>query len=709
MQTLRCLAVRAALAIGLSGAAALAQDPATGDKAVAVRTLTLVNPSRWARTEGVSCVVPFARGEVQVLPDLHVEGSATVWQPFGARWPDGSLRQALCLFRASLLPAAETEVRLVPGPGPALPEEPFRWPEANLTFVLRHGDAVERAIPLPVQVLEDNELRKVALLRARIGTSLLVAEAIVTAWRGQPHAWVDLAVTSSNPTRPEMEQPIGELAVETRDMVLRMRHAGRQGMQQSADEHGCRIVLLRDTVLGDGMCLRRSGTLLPRLAGDGGPGDQTLQAAAEGPVLAATAWGPSGAFGPFGFVPAPPPWLVGDQIRLVQAARHRSFVAGDKPGGDPFAAGPWGLAKQAGQTGDQFDFGVVKLPSVAVSGHPTFLHEVEWSVLQESLRPVHFHEADGTPVRAADHPEWIVWSGRTHWHGGVSRDRLGKPHPEPRYETHGWTGKDREHWSTNVLGAYTQLTGAHWARVEMQHEITAYLAGQTIDPRFSTSGAGAPRGAGRTALAACWLWLCTGDAALLARIHERCDLVYLPQWAGRNLAEGMVRPMAVMRPDARMLQGKHPYWTPWQDAMAATGFEATFRLTGNESARVLAEELALNVVRHGWKVDEKECIVATAMQWREGAPIPSDELAAGDPTVVLWSYGTAFSQWALAAVEIARATALERGDAALAARAEEIQRRVRSERQRPAEGLYDRMGEWDLGSDRGVVEVRDRR
>ena len=57
MQSLRCLAVRAALAIGLTGALGLAQTAPE-----AARTLTLVNPSRWARSEGVSCVVPFARG-----------------------------------------------------------------------------------------------------------------------------------------------------------------------------------------------------------------------------------------------------------------------------------------------------------------------------------------------------------------------------------------------------------------------------------------------------------------------------------------------------------------------------------------------------------------------------------------------------------------------------------------------------------------------
>ena len=64
----------------------------------------------------------------------------------------------------------------------------------------------------------------------------------------------------------------------------------------------------------------------------------------------------------------------------------------------------------------------------------------------------------------------------------------------------------------------------------------------------------------------------SGDQDLLRRINERFDLVYWPQWAGRDLPEGSVRTMAIQEPDARMLQGKHRYWTPWQDAIAACGF-----------------------------------------------------------------------------------------------------------------------------------------
>lgn len=46
-----------------------------------------------ARHEWVSAVVPFASGQMatDALAEPHVVDCATEWQPFGARWPDGSV------------------------------------------------------------------------------------------------------------------------------------------------------------------------------------------------------------------------------------------------------------------------------------------------------------------------------------------------------------------------------------------------------------------------------------------------------------------------------------------------------------------------------------------------------------------------------------------------------------------------------------------
>ncbi len=655
--------------------------------------LVLQNLAPAARREGAAVVVPFAAGTVRETPPWHVPDQPTAWQPFGARWPDGSLRQALCLFVAELPAIGETRVTLAPGPGPELPAGDIAMPPATIEVVVRQGERIARAQPVRVADLESNALRRVELRRARLGDSGLLAELIVTAWRDQGHAWIDAAVFFSDPRLPAMQCEVDELAIEVRGMALFLRHAGRLGITQSTSDEGSRAVLLGKNVIGDGQGLRRTGVLLPKASGDA-RADSTAFAALFAPLLGATRWRDSGAFGPFGLVPEPPPWLQGSALKAYFAKLHRAFVAAERPGGDPFGLFSHGLAKMAGQTGDQGDFGTVKLSLVAASGLPSHLLEVELSMLQEGCRPVHFFEVDGSPVEPTAHPEWVVWSGRTHWHPGVSKDRLGKSGEGP-FETHAWTGKDREHWSSNYLSAFALLTGAHWARAELQNEARLYVAGQTVDPKLTTSGIGAPRGGGRTELAAAWNLLVTGDEALRARMHERMDLVYRPQWAGKDMPAELVRPLSVNLPDPRMLQGKHNYWNPWQDATAAVGFAAHHLVTGNRNARELAEALAINVVRHGWRFTPKENEVAMVIRWLDGESLTEEQWQGRDPTLFAGSEGTAFTEWSVGAVEIARVAAARDGDTALAEKCAAIQQRMRSSRRPPPDGGIDRFGEWD--------------
>lgn len=677
-----------ALVLVWFAAFARAQEAAA---ATAARTIELQNLTPHARSEVVAAVVPFARGECSGIPSLHVDGRATAWQPFGLPWPDGSVRQALCLFRADLAANATASVRLTAGAGPE-PTDAFDELPAEI-LVRATTDLGTFEGPLPRrEFLEDHALRKVELRGARLGSTGLVAELIVHHARGDAHAYVDAAVFFSDPGTQAMQCVVKELAFETKGMALLFRHPGRHAVKQQTTASGSRVVLLEDQVLGDGQGLRRCGALLPALGADARR-DGSTKAAVLGPVRAGTSWSGTGAFGPFGEPAKLPPWLDRANSQQALAARHAAFAATEKPQPDPFANYEFSGTRNAGQTGDQMDFGLVKLSLQAATGWLGFVHEVEASVLQEACRPVHQFEADGRMVRAKDHPEWIVWSGRTHWHPEVSKDRLGKPVPEPPFETHGWTGKDRQHWSSNYLGAFAQLTGAHWARRELAHEVELFLSGETIDPNRSTSGTDAPRGAGRTHLAACWMALVTGDAALVQRMHERLDRVNHAQWAGRELPKDAVRTMQIHSPDARMLGGAVRYWAPWQDALAAAGFAAAHRVTGNEKARELAEALATTVVRHGFLVDDKECIVATALQWLDGKPLSPEQQR--DPACALWSYGTGFNEWALGAVELARAVAVRDGDEAMRQRAEGIQRRVRAGQRRPGDGLLDRLSEWD--------------
>jgi len=686
------------LALASTGGLAAQQDAAVEAAEPPARVLVVQNLAPFARKQPVACVVPFAPGVAFANTGLTVEAQVTEWQPFGARWPDGSWRQALCLFRVDIPPLSEQRLTLLAKHSPPAPQK-IEMPQGKLELIVRRGDKIERATPVRVRDLESNAFRRVELRRARIGGSGLVVELIVTAWREQPWADVSVSVFFSDPDSKDMQRKVDVLAIECQGLGLVLRHGGYLGIRQATTQHGSRTVLLKDAVLGDGQGIRRVGVLVPPLTGDKTV-DDTMRAATVAPLLAATSWRESGAFGPFGKVPEPPPWLRGDALRIHFARRHKAFVKREGPGGDPFGVFPHGLQRMAGQTGDQADFGTCKLSPIAWSGMPSMLLEVELSVLQEACRPVHFFERDGAPVDPADHPQWVVWSGRTHWHGGVSKDRLGKPHPEPPSESHGWTGKDRQHWSNNYLAAYALLTGAHWARRELENEARLFLSGQTLDPQLTTSNTGAPRGAGRTMLAAAWNLCVTNDERLRQRMDERTDRVHVRQWAGADLAPDRVRPMGVSGPDDRLLRGKHPFWNPWQDALAAVGFAAQHRMTGNQNARLLAESLASNLVRHGWLVDERGSEIAMAMRWLDGAPFTAEQWRSRDETLVQWGFGTAYSEWSIGAVEIARVAATRDGDDDLRAKAEAIQKRMRGSRQPPAveypylRGL-DRFGEWD--------------
>jgi hypothetical protein len=689
-----------ALSAGLS-----AQQPNTSTATTTVaekpqggREILVQNLAPFARRQPVAVVVPFAPGVAFEPPRLTVNDLPTTWQPFGARWPDGSWRQATCMFVAQLPRLSEIRFPILAG-HTTIEAKPIQMPDAKIHFVVRRGKVVERVEPVRVRDLEKNAMRRVELRRARIGKSGLVAELIVTAWRKQRHADIALAVFYSDPTSKRMQCNIDELAVECHGMGIVLRHSGYLGVQQGMMPYGSRTVLLQKRALGDGQGLRRVGAMVPPLEGDK-LSDSTLRAVIAAPLLAATTWRQTGAFGPFGVVPAPPPWLAGNALRRHFATRHKLFVRRERPGGDPLGVGPHGLQRMAGQTGDQEDFGTCKLSGVAWSGIPSMLLEVEASVLQEACRPVHFFEADASPVDPAKHPKWIVWSGRTHWHKDVSLDRLGKPHPEPAFASHGWTGKDRQHWSSNYLSAYALLTGAHWARLELANEARLYLAGQTLDPKFTTSNRGAPRGAGRVALTAAWNLCVTDNELLRERMDQRVDRIYYKKWPLRNAKPERVRPMATSAPDPRLLGGMHAFWNPWQDAIAAVGFAAHHRMTGNARARELAEILAVNVVRHGWLRTERINEVGMAIRWLKGNAFTEEQWRSRDQTLVQWSQGTLYSEWSIGAVEIARVVAERDGDEQLLKKATSIQLGMRKSRKRPSRdypylGGFDRFGEWD--------------
>lgn len=672
-----------------------AQDRATP----AARSVNFQNLSGYAREEWITVSVPFERGTVAENPDMHVEGAAhTVWQPFGARWPDGSVRQAVCMFRLNAPANSEHSLALLPGRGTEAPSYAPALVPHTLTFKVTIDGKVTSATPSPVRVLEHNAARQVVLARCRIGATGLVGEVTYESFSGQTHGYVSIAVFFSDPTSKDMTRHVDRIAVETVGAGLFLRHHDQLGVTTELSETGSNVILLKDDHLADGQGIRRGGALVPPLREDESLHDSTIFAAITHRPLGATSWRGYGAFGVYGYVPQVPAHLANGRAREVMAQRHAKFIAngrGGKMHGDPFQRGPHMLTKTPSQTGEQSDFGIVQLEPVASTGLPTFLHEVELSILQEACRPNHFYETDTRPVSQDNHPDWIIWVGRTHYHSGMSKDRLGKP-PEAeksKFDTHGWKGKKRSHWSSNYLGAYYLLTGDPVARLELENEIRLFMAGETVDKRFVTSGSSGARALGRTLHAASWMYLATGDEPLLQRMVDRVEQVGIREWAGRDFPEERVRPYRIAKPDGRNFAGKCMFWPPWINALCVNGVGAVYLLTGNESAKTLADGLALNLLRHGWRVlDNGSAAVVYAMQWKpDGEPLTAAE--ENHPDFVHLSSSIAL--WALPAVEWARHAAAERGDGALVARAEDILRRMRTRRKPPRDGWFDRFDQWD--------------
>jgi hypothetical protein len=679
--------------------------PESRDKLVVLRNQASLPRLQWTHVP-----VPFAQGELPAKgPALWSLGDLpTVWQPFGARWPDGSARQAFAFARVKLapsqqLPMAVKAIQQAPEVAPFQFARGFQERVAALRFELTAVvEGTPRTVGLtPRRLLEANAARQVTLHVARIPGTMLVVECVLATYADQELVPFDLAVYCSDPTSPAMSQAVDQLLLTVRGAVPVVRYWMVRGLQpgprpDQADA-AC-LQLLPQTQIDDGQGQRWAGSLLfepPADAPDVDARRQSLAAETQAPLLQAAVWKGSANFGPFGIVPAAPPWLQ-DGGRSYLQRRHAEFQKQLHQKGDPWAGTKLGMLKSPGATGDQSDFGVIKGWPVALTGSPTFLLEMELAALQEACRPNHFFEADGEPVEAEKHPGWIVWSGRTHWHPEASTDRLGKPAPEPKTGFQGWFGKDNQHWSSLYLCGFHLLSGSFGALREIENEARLFLASQRLKPGEAGAGPDAPRAVGRTLLSGCWIYLCTGDERIRQRLIDRVEQVVAKAWAGRGLDGKPVRPVGKDGPDGRILDGKTVAWQPWQEGLAVLGLAAVHALTGNDTALQIAQAACRSLCLHGTQLRPDGSVqVAKDVRWKDGDTLTPEELLDKAKVHVTWADGTDFVVWCVPAFRLGHKWAVELNDSEWQARSEDILRRALRRRVAPGDGGFDRFGEWD--------------
>lgn len=670
----------------------------------------IVNQSARERADWATATIPFPRGVWTPGRTYHVPGYISEVTPFGAKWPDGTARFGQLTVWLHLSAGQEIVLPVVEGT-PAMPpflvspwvEHGLKTLDLSLTVGFRRGNPVTTSMQ-PIQVVSSTPLKKVVLFRGYVPGSDLVYDMWLTSFSYADHMPFELRVTNSRAGSSRWEQQVEYIDFSVTGATPHIHASRRKGVGPVRfGNTGPSVVrLLGREMLYDGQGQEWLGELIffhPMIPTPGGATEldmrrETLAAVMQSQFWGcSTDWAASQTYGPFGFVSPIPPW-INDGGRAAVEERRSSYISWLQNDGDPWMDWPMGLIAHPGAPGDQHDFGAAKLIDIVASGMPHGIEEARMNATEEACRPVHHREADGSPVKSANHPNWVAWDGRTHFHSVISPDRLGKPFPEPPLNAHGWYGRDVEHWSSLVLtGAYL-LTGSHSLRYELDNEAELYLATRTLPsekPGWTTNGMGASRAVGRTLLSMAWNYIATGNEAVRQRMSDRIDQVV---WHGASgvRVRGPVKPLAVRQPDPRLLPVSN--WRPWEESLAVIGLEACYRVTKNPRARQLAEMVTRTVTTYGWRISPGTTIIGTALAWKnQGATLTESEL--GNHRLALWSFGTGFNEWAVSATRFALQFAAASGDKTLLAQARYIYGWQLSRRTPPAGLGWDRFSEWE--------------
>ena len=176
-----------------------------------------------------------------------------------------------------------------------------------------------------------------------------------------------------------------------------------------------------------------------------------------------------------------------------------------------------GSFPNAGSTGEQGDFGASQGGELTLGDLRGAARTWFYNATSQALRPMHYRESTGLGVRKADHPNWWTWSEVTHYHPGVSPDRLGKDPNGPDPNTSGWTGYDDQHMTGNSLHAC--IAALDWPVARLLQDDQIRVADANV--RFLQNAPGAARAVGRRMQTNANQWLLTGRESVWSGLVMR--------------------------------------------------------------------------------------------------------------------------------------------------------------------------------------------
>jgi len=313
-----------------------------------------------------------------------------------------------------------------------------------------------------------------------------------------------------------------------------------------------------------------------------------------------------------------------------------------------YAQRPIGCSQTPAQTGSQEDFGSTKGTLAIAQMSPRQIYRMRYAVQAELFRGVHHYE-DNLPLNPARHPNWVTWSGVTHYALSVSPDRLGKE--APRSPATGWTGYDDQHRSQNNLAAYLMLQDDPLMHNHLEHQLT-------VDQRcyrrvFPNNGADSARGQGRPIHA----W-----ANFLAVTENQAWAVLMQAQATQSEHEMMrlgngskMRVLSWISPDGRvpvMVDGVlAPSVSLWEHSLALVGFSAAQKRMLNPAIERIMDYISTLLLDYALLKDFSGETLVTSIAWDDGHDVVGGFVRGN--SALLLDNGSGVGLWIRAALRVA--------------------------------------------------------
>lgn len=279
----------------------------------------------------------------------------------------------------------------------------------------------------------------------------------------------------------------------------------------------------------------------------------------------------------------------------------------------------YGNTPNTGGTGDQNVFGVIKDAATILTQDPRFLHVLGYHH-NYPMRPFHWHEQNGKPLQAKDHPNCVTWNMLPDHR--IGSDMLGKPRAwVPTNFAGGYLGPDEEH-RQQLYETFAATLGREpilrWS----------FEAALEADLMARKNRMGAPRAVGRQVDT--WMeylpLLPKSNAKILSLINDKINATKA-QWVGKNVP-GPVKPVNTVGANSRGLTN-FDYWVPWESSLFSIGVYKYATVFQDAEMLEILRQVTRSVVEFGFIWDGTKYLVITCVKWNpDGSPVVITDVAA---------------------------------------------------------------------------------